>query len=109
MVDLRCLGSSPERLFLTPKSRVFGRFSQGGSERETGSIRSEEISGVDLEVPGLDHGIPRFRVFSPEFTCSHFLYNVTFLRKFRRTRVLECASEFIAVTIPAIGSTFYVN
>jgi len=31
------------------------------------------------------------------------------MRKYRRIRVLGCASEFIAGTIPVIGSTFYVN
>jgi len=51
---------------------------------------------VDLEGPGLDHGILGFSVFHLNLHVSHFLLNVTFLCKFRRIRVLECALEFMS-------------
>jgi len=42
---------------------------------------------VDLDGSGVDLVIPGFRVFT-EFTCSHFLPNVTFPCKWRRIHVL---------------------
>jgi len=56
--------SSPGRSFLAPKSRVLAGLVREAQKRETGSIRSEEISEVDLEGSGLDSGILGFRVFT---------------------------------------------
>jgi len=45
-----------------------------------------EISGDGSGGPGLVLGILGFYVFSPQFTRSHFLLNVTFLSKLHRIR-----------------------
>jgi len=47
----------------------FDGFSQGAQKRETGSIRSEEISWVDMKGSRLDPRIPGISVFHLKFTC----------------------------------------
>jgi len=52
---------------------------------------------VDLEVLGWILGFWD-SMFHLNSRVSHFLLDVTFLRKLRRIRVLICASEFMSVT-----------
>jgi len=63
------------------------------------------ISEVDLEGSGLDPGISGIPCFRLNSCVSHFLLKCTFLCKLRRIRVLECAVEFMMITIPVIGVT----
>jgi len=49
-----------------------------------------EISGVDLESPWLDPGILGILCFHLNSRGSHFLLNVTFLRKLRRLMSMPC-------------------
>jgi len=74
---LGVLGSSSRRSFLTPQSRVLAGFGLGGSERETGGIRSEGISGGGFGGPELDPGIIGFRVHLNSRVLT-FCLNVTF-------------------------------
>jgi len=60
-----------------------------------------EISGVDLEGPGMDPEILGFLCFHLNSRVLTFLLNVIFLCKFHRIRVLGCASRIMPVTIRA--------
>jgi len=63
------------RSILTPKSRVFLiGLTKEAQNVSLAALNLMDISGVDLEVLGWILGFWESRVFSPKFTCSHFLF-----------------------------------
>jgi len=90
---LGVLSSSPERSFLAREMTYLDGFGQEAQKRETGSIGSEGISGVDLGGLGSESVISENLGFRLNSRVSHFHLNVTFLCKLRRIRDLGCAQD----------------